>query len=110
MPFKIYIDSRRRVPGGRGDTDSSFAIQLPYPFVAKGRVVCDEVMLTNSFYTVRVGDNDRLYMDELAAQAKRVLVLPPGHYTAYSLKDTLQASLENGKAISGQYRVTYNQI
>jgi hypothetical protein len=86
MPFKIYIDSRRRVAGGRGDTDSSFAVQLPYPFVASGRVFCDEVMLTNAFYTVRRGRNDRIYMDELAARTKRVLVLPPGHYTAYSLR------------------------
>ncbi len=78
MPWKIYIDSRRRVSGARGDTDSSFAVQLPYPIVASGRVFCDVVMLTNSFYTIRLGENDRIYLDELAAQTKRVVLLAPG--------------------------------
>ena len=72
MTWKLYIDSRKRVKGARGDSDSDFAIQLPYPITVSGRAHVDVVLCPNSGYTIRSGENDRIYLDELAAQTKRV--------------------------------------
>ena len=107
MPWKLYVDSRRRVVGARGDSDSDFAIQLPYPITVSGKCYLDVVLLSNNFYTIRSGQNDRIYLDELAAQTKRLVTLAPGQYTVYELRDTLVTALNIGKAITGQYAVTY---
>ena len=69
MPWKLYIDSRRRVAKA-GSSDSDFAIQLPYPITVSGKAYVDVVILNNNFYTIRTGENDRVYLDELAAQTK----------------------------------------
>ena len=107
MPWKLFVDSRRRIAGARGDSDSDFAIQLPYPLSVSGKCYCDVVILSNSFYTIRAGENDRIYLDELAAQTKRVVTLSPGQYQVYELRDALLAALNNGSPLTGQYRVTY---
>jgi hypothetical protein len=107
MPWKLYIDSRKRIPYARGDTDSDFAIQLPYPISVTGKCFVDVILLTNTFFTIRTGENDRLFIDELAAQTKRILTLPEGQYTVYSLKDQLVFALNTNKLITGEYRVQY---
>ena len=107
MPWKLYVDSRKRVANARGDTDSDFAIQLPYPIVVSGKAYVDVVLLSNTFNTIRAGENDRIYLDENSAQTKRVATLAAGQYNAFELKDALVAALNAGKAITGQYRVTY---
>lgn len=109
MPWKLYVDSRKRVKGARGGTDSDFAIALPYPIAVKGKCYIDVVLLTNNFYTIRAGDCDRIYLDENVAGTKRVAVIAPGQYTVLQLKDALVVALNSGKAISGQYRVTYKE-
>jgi hypothetical protein len=106
MPWKLYVDSRRRVPGARGDSDSDFAIAMPYPIVVSGKCYLDVVLLSNSFYTIRTG-NDRIYLDELAAQTKRLVTIAHGQYTVYELRDALIDALNNNKAITGQYAVSY---
>jgi len=110
MPWKLYIDSRKRVPGARGDTDSDFAFQLPYPITVSGKAYIDVCLLANSFLTIRQGENDRLYLDELAANTKRIAVLAPGQYNVLELRDAMVAALNSNKLIAGQYRVTYLQI
>ena len=107
MPWKLYLDSRRRVAGARGDSDSDFAVQLPYPITVSGRAYIDVVLLSNSFYTIRAGENDRIYLDENAALTKRVVLLAEGQHNVFELRDVLLGALNNGKAITGQYRVTY---
>ncbi len=107
MPWKLYVDSRKRIPFARGDTDSDFAIQLPYPISVTGKCFVDVVLLTNVFFTVRTGENDRLFIDELAAQTKRIVVIPEGQYNVYLLKDQLVLALNTNKLITGEYRVQY---
>ena len=107
MPWKLYIDSRKRVKGARGNSDSDFAIQLPYPITVSGKCYADVVLCPNSAYTVRSGQNDRIYLDEVAAQTKRVVTIAAGQYTVYELRDALITALNAGKAITGQYAVTY---
>jgi hypothetical protein len=107
MPWKLYVDSRKRIPFTRGDTDSDFGIQLPYPISVTGKCFVDVVLLTNTFFTIRTGENDRLFIDELAAETKRILTIPEGQYTVYSLKDQLLLALNTNKLITGEYRVQY---
>ena len=107
MPWKLYVDSRKRQPGTRGDSVTDFAVALPYPISVKGKAVIDMVLLSNSFYTVRTGENDQFYLDELAAQTKRVATLAEGQYTVLELKDALVVALNANKAITGQYAVAY---
>ena len=107
MPWKLYIDSRRRVKGARGSTDSDFAISLPRPIIVKGKCYIDVVLLSNNFYTIRAGECDRIYLDENDAATKRVAIIAPGQYTVLELKDALVAALNLNKAIVGQYQVTY---
>jgi hypothetical protein len=108
MPWKLYVDSRKRQAGARRDTDTDFAISLPYPITVRGKCYIDTVLVANSFYTIRAGDNDRIYLDELAAQTKRVATIAPGQYNVYGLRDALVTALNNSKAITGQFRCTYD--
>ena len=55
MPWKLYQDSRKRVPGARGDSDTDFAVQLARPIVVSGKAFLDVVLCPNSFYLVRAG-------------------------------------------------------
>jgi hypothetical protein len=108
MTWKLYIDSRKKIPNARKNSHSDFAIQLPYPINVSGKAFIDVVLFTNSFYTIRANENDRLFIDELAAQTKRLVILAPGQYNVYTLKDELVSALNASKLIVGQYRVTYN--
>ena len=94
------------MPGARGDTDSDFAIQLPYPIEVSGKAYVDVFLLTNNAHTIYSG-NDRIYLDEGSAQTKRVATLAHGQYNVFELKDALVVALNNNKTITGQYRVTY---
>ena len=107
MPWKLYLDSRKRVPGARGNSDTDFAIQLPYPITVSGKAYVDCCLLSNTMYTIRTGENDLIYLDELAAQTKRVATLAAGQYSAYQLKDALLAALNTNTILTGQYAVTY---
>ena len=107
MPWKLYVDSRRRVKGARGSTDGDFAIALPRPIIVRGRCYLDVVLLSNNFYTIRAGECDRIYLDENDAATKRVAIVAPGQYTVLELKDALVAALNLNRAIIGQYQVSY---
>ena len=110
MPWKLYVDSRKRQPGARGDSDTSFAIALPFPISAKGKALVDTVLLPNSAYTIRAGENDKFYTDELVGQNGRIVTLPQGQYTVTELQAALQTAMNGaGKQISGTYVVTYNE-
>ena len=66
------------MPLARGNTDSDFAIQLPYPITVSGKCYLDCVLLNNSFYSVRSNDNDKIYLDETSARVKRVATIAAG--------------------------------
>ena len=107
MTWKLYIDSRKRVPNTRGDSHSDFAIQLPYPITVSGKAYIDMALLTNSFYTIRAGENDRIFLDELATHTKRIATIAEGQYNVLELKDALVTALNNNRQTTGQYSVTY---
>ena len=53
MPWKLYIDSRKRVAGASSNSDTDFVVQLPYPITVSGKAFLDVVLCPNSFYFVR---------------------------------------------------------
>ena len=95
MPWKLYIDSRKRVKGARGDSDSSFSVALPYPITVSGKAYVDVVLLGNTFSTIRTGDNDRIYMDEGVAQNPRIVQIAAGQYSVYTLRDAMVTALNS---------------
>ena len=107
MPWKLYIDSRKRVPGANGDTDTAFAVQLPRPIQVSGKAYLDVVLCPNSFYLVRAGDSDRLYIAETQSSVKRVAFLVPGQYNAHTLATACQNALNQNKGIPGTYICQY---
>ncbi len=106
MPWKLYLDSRRRVRGARGDSNSDFAIQLPYPITVSGKCFVDVCLIPNSFYTVRA-DCDRIYITENNTFTPRVATIAHGQYNVYELRDQLTIALNANKIITGQYACTY---
>jgi hypothetical protein len=108
MPFKLYVTSEKRVKNARGDSDSDFAISLPYPVVAHGKCYIDVVLCANSFFLIRAGDSDKFYVEEATAGTKRVVQLAEGQYTVFTLAVALQTALNQNKAIPGTYGVSYD--
>ncbi len=110
MSWKLFVDSRKRIQGARSDTDSDFAIRLPRPITVRERFYCDVCLFSNSFHVIRKNENDRVFLDELASRTKRVTILAAGQYNAYTLRDALVSALNTGRGISGQYRVSYQEV
>ena len=69
MPFKLYADSRFRKDTGGGNSDSQFTIELPHPIQVKGKAFVDTILVPNSFYVIRVGENDRLHRNDTQCTA-----------------------------------------
>ena len=88
MPFKLYVDSRFRQETGGSSSDSEFSIELPHPIQVKGRACVDVVLVPNTFYVIRAGDNDRFFLSEVVSgtTAYRIVNIAEGQYNAYSLK------------------------
>jgi hypothetical protein len=110
MPWKLFVDSRKRIQGARSDTDSDFAIRLPRPITVRGHFYCDVCLFSNSFHVIRKNENDRFFLDELTSRTKRVTIIQAGQYNAYTLRDALVSALNTGRGVSGQYRVTYQEV
>ena len=64
MPIKVYIDSRFRKETGDGASDSEFTVERPDPIQVKGKAFLDTVLVPNTFYVIREGENDRLHVRE----------------------------------------------
>ena len=71
--------------GARRDSDTDFSIQLPYPITISSKAYIDCMLCPNTFYTIRAGENDRIYIDELAAQTKRIVTIAEGQFTVYGV-------------------------
>ena len=111
MPFKLYVDSRFRKDTGGSNSDSEFTIELPHPIQVKGKAFVDTILIPNSFYVIRAGENDRLHVRENASPATsvyRICTIAQGQYNAITLKDALLVALQTGRSISGDYTVTYD--
>ncbi len=109
MPFKVYVDSRFRQETGGSSSDCDFSVELPHPIQVKGRAYVDVVLVPNTFYVIRAGDNDRFFVSEVVSGTTtyRIVTIAEGQYNAYSLKDALLTALQTGRTMSGQYSVTY---
>jgi hypothetical protein len=107
MPFKVYLDSRFRQDTGGSQSDSEFTIELPHPIQVKGRAYVDVVLVPNTFYVIRAGENDRFHVRENAS-TYRVCTIAEGQYNAMTLKDALLTALDTGRSMTGQYTVTYD--
>jgi hypothetical protein len=106
--MKLYVSSKNRASG---DHDADFAISLPRPLVVRGKqkAFVDSVVLSNSFYTVRFGENDQIYLREGGATF-RILTIPEGQYQAYSLKDAILAALQLNRTLPGNYVVEFSPV
>ena len=111
-PNKIYVDSRFRKDTGGGNSDAQFSIELPHPIIVKGRAIIDTCLIPNSFYTIRAGENQKVFVREVvgATTTFRIVSIAEGQYTAYSLKDALLTALQTGKSIPGNYTVSYDPV
>ena len=107
MPWKLYIDSRKRVAGASSNSDTDFVVQLPYPITVSGKAFLDVVLCHNSFYVIRTGETDRLYIQEAQALTKRVVTIAPGQYNAHTLATACQLALNTNKGIPGTYICQY---
>ena len=106
MPFKIYVDSRFRKETGGNNSDSDFTIEIPHPIQVKGKAFVDTVLIPNTFYVIRAGENDRIHIQE--NNVYRICIIDPGQYGAFTLKDAVLTALQNGKTVSGDYTVSYD--
>jgi hypothetical protein len=107
MPFKVYVDSRFRQDTGGSNSDSEFTVELPHPIQVKGRAYVDVVLVPNTFYVIRAGENDRFHIRENAS-TYRICTVAEGQYNAITLKDALVTMLNTGRTMNGQYTVTYD--
>ena len=107
MPFKLYLDSRFRQETGGNASDSEFSVELPHPIQVKGKAFVDTVVIPNSFYVIRAGENDNIYLKENTS-VYRIAQITPGQYNAITLKDAVLAALQTGRSISNNYTVTYD--
>ena len=67
MPFKFDCDLRFRKDTGGSNSDSEFTIELPHPIQVKGKAFVDTVLIPNTFYVIRTGENDKFYVRENAS-------------------------------------------
>ena len=107
MPFKLYVDSRFRQETGGSSSDSEFSIELPHPIQVKGKAFLDTILVPNTFYVLRAGENDRFHVRE-DTSTYRVCTIAEGQYNAMTLKDALLTALNTGRSMTGQYTVTYD--
>ncbi len=108
MPFKLYVDSRFRQETGGDNSDSDFSIELPQSIQVKGRAFVDTVLIPNTFYVVRAGENDRIHIRE-GAFHYRVCIITEGQYDAYTLKNAMTTALNTGTTlVANSYIVTHD--
>ena len=109
MP-KVYCDSRKRVQG----TDTDFVFQLPQTLDLKeGIAHVDTVLCPNTFFSVRQGENDRLYLRETfsGTATHRIATIEPGQYDGATLAAATAVALNAGTTlvdVSPAYTVDFN--
>ena len=107
MPFKLYVDSRFRQQTGGSASDAEFSVELPHPIQVKGKAFVDTVLIPNTFYVIRTGENDRIHIRE-DASTYRIVTIAEGQYNGFTLKDAMVTALNTGRSMTGQYTVTFD--
>ena len=92
MVFKLYLDSRFKQETGGSSADSEFSIELPHPIRVKGKALVDTILVPNSFYVIRAGENDNIYLRE-NSNVYRIVQITQGQYNAITLKDAVLTAL-----------------
>ena len=114
MPYKLYVDSRFRVQAGGSTSDAEFSVELPHPIRVKGKAFVDCFVCSNSFFSIRTGENDRIHIGEGTTGAAtihyRIPLIQHGQYDANSLKSAMLAALQAGKTITANYTVDYDEV
>ena len=103
MPFKVYVDSRFRQDTGGSNSDNEFTVELPHPIQVKGKAFLDTVLIGNTFYVIRTGENDRFHVRE-DASSYRIGTVAGRQYNAITLKDALLTALNTGRTILNSIR------
>ena len=95
MVFKLYIDSRFRRDVGGTSSDCEFSIELPRPVQVQGKAFVDVCLVPNTFYVIRAGQNDRVFIAETVSGVTlyRIVQIAEGQYNALTLKDALLQAL-----------------
>jgi hypothetical protein len=113
---KIYVDSRKR-SGGTSDTDFSFQ---PPQSIQLDQQLChiDTVLLPHTWYLVRTGETDELYVREDYANGfsttitYRIVQLGQGQYDGISLAVAVALALNTGTTLvdagATPYQVSFN--
>lgn len=104
--MKVYVDSRHRISG----TNEDFVWQIPETVdIPDSWCYIDCVLIPNTFYSVRHGHNDKLYIKERngSTDTFRVVQIPPGQYNGITLATAVQTVMNAGSAFF--YAVTYDQ-
>lgn len=111
---KLFVDSRRRTRG----TDTDFSFQPPETIaLTQQRCHVDTVLLPNTMYTLRAGENVSLYVREdlddginPLVTTYRVVELPQGQYDATTLAVAVADALNTGTTLgAGTYFVLFNE-
>jgi len=114
MPYKLYVDSRFRVQAGGSNSDAEFSVELPHPIRVKGKAFVDCFVCSNSFFTIRTGENDRIHLGEGQTAASsltyRICTIAHGQYDAVTLQNAVTVALNAGKTITAAYVVDYDKI
>ena len=110
MVFKLYIDSRFRRDVGGTSSDCDFSIELPRPVQVQGKAFVDVCLVPNTFYVIRGGENDRLFLAETVGGVThyRIAHIAEGQYNAVTLKDAVLLALQTGRQHTSSYVVGYD--
>lgn len=107
MPFKLYIDSRFRKETGGSTSDAEFSIELPHPIQVRGKAFVDTILIPNTFYVIRAGENDRIHIRENTS-TYCIVTIAEGQYNGITLKDAVLTALNTGRSMTGHITVTYD--
>jgi hypothetical protein len=110
---KIYVDSRKR-SGGTSDTD--FRFQTPVSIQLEQQLChIDTVLLPHTWYLVRTGETDELYVREdyddgfSTTITYRIVQLGQGQYDGISLAVAVALALNTGTTLGASaYQVSFN--
>ena len=79
-------------------------MELPHPIHVKGRAFLDTVLIPNTFYVIRTGENDRLHI-RANTSAYRISTIAERQYNAMTLKDAALTALDTGRSMTRLYAV-----
>ena len=108
---KLYIDSRARTSGESSDFKIALKTIIQCP--GQCRAYVDNVFLCNVFGAVDE-TRDLFFLEETDAAHSQTtphsVLLPHGHYDAFSLATALAASLSATTSVAGVYSCSFSEL